>query len=91
MRLEVHVPTMLRDCTGNRARFEIEAITVKDAIRTLLDTYPLLRVHMYTEAGALRKHVLIFYNEDNLAWLSDLDVPVKAGDRLSVVQAVSGG
>lgn len=38
-----------------------------------------------------RKHVLIFFNDDNLAWIADRDVPLKAGDRLQVVQAVSGG
>jgi sulfur carrier protein ThiS len=35
--------------------------------------------------------VLIFYNDDNLATIPDRNVPLRAGDRLLVLQAVSGG
>jgi molybdopterin converting factor small subunit len=38
-----------------------------------------------------RRHVLIFFNDDNLATITDRNVPLKAGDRLLVLQAVSGG
>jgi molybdopterin synthase sulfur carrier subunit len=34
---------------------------------------------------------LIFYNEESIAWLERLDVPLRPGDRLHVLQAVSGG
>jgi molybdopterin synthase sulfur carrier subunit len=46
---------------------------------------------LYTESGELRKHVLIFYNDQSLAWLDRLDIPLQAGDRIMVFQAVSGG
>ena len=39
----------------------------------------------------LRQHVLLFYNDESTRWLDTLDVPLRPGDRLEIVQAVSGG
>ena len=91
MQIEVRVPTMLRSCTNQQARFMLEATTLADALARLVEEYPLLRRHIYDDAGVQRQHVLIFYNDDNIKWLEQLDVPLSRGDRLSVVQAVSGG
>ena len=91
MQLEVSVPPMLRDCTQGRPRFCVDAGTLEEGLRRLLDAYPLLRVHLYDEADRLRRHVLIFYNEENTAWLERLDIPLRPGDRLTILQAVSGG
>ena len=52
---------------------------------------PRLRPHLYDEAMRLRKHLLLFYNDDNLATVVDRNMPLKPGDRLLVLQAVSGG
>ncbi len=91
MEIEVRVPGLLREFTEGQRRFPLEAETLSGAIEALLHKYPLLRVHLYTERGELRQHVLLFYNDDNTKWLERLDIPLKQGDRLSVVQAVSGG
>ena len=89
--VEVHIPGLLRDCTGGNATFGVEAETLDVALRRMLETYPLLRVHLYDEAGALRRHVLIFYNDESIKRMARLDLPLRTGDRLQVVQAVSGG
>ena len=41
-------------------------------------------------AGDLRRHVLCFLNDDNLDWL-DGDPELRNGDRVTVLQSVSGG
>ena len=89
--IEVRLPTILRDCTGGRNPVTIQADTLAEALERLRETYPLLRVHLYDEAGRLRPHVLIFYNEESTRWLERLDVPLRPGDRLEILQAVSGG
>jgi molybdopterin synthase sulfur carrier subunit len=91
MRIEVSVPMMISDCTDGRSTFLLEASTLKEALDNLLVNYPLLRIHLYTEQGLLRKHVLIYYNDDNITWLKELDLPLQNGDKLRVLQAVSGG
>jgi len=87
----VTVPTILRDCTGGHDSVTIEARTLSEALDRMDKDYPLLRVHLYDETGRLRPHVLIFYNEESTRWLERLDVPLKPGDRLEILQAVSGG
>jgi sulfur-carrier protein len=91
MSIEVNVPTILRHCTGGRSSVAIEATTLAEALRNLCATYPQLRVHLYDEEERLRQHVVIFYNMESTRWLESLDVPLKAGDRLDILQAVSGG
>ena len=89
--IEVSVPTILRDCTGGRNPVTIEAVTLAEALERLRETYPLLRIHLYDETGQLRPHVLIFYNDESTRWLEHLDVPLRPGDHLEILQAVSGG
>jgi sulfur-carrier protein len=89
--IEVSVPGLLRDCTGGVVRFPLEAPTLDEAITSLVTTYPLLRLHLYDEQERLRSHVLLYFNEENVAWLENRNLPLKSGDRLAVLQNVSGG
>jgi sulfur-carrier protein len=90
MEITVTVPA-LRDCVGGRTTFAITGAPLDQALRRMRETYPLLRVHLFDEAEQLRPHVLIFYNAESIAWLERLDVALQPGDRLDVLQAVSGG
>ena len=91
MVLEVTVPALLSDCVGGVTTVSVDAPTLAGGLERLMETWPLLRVHLYDERRALRPHVRIFYNGENIAWLPSLDIPLKEGDRLYVLQAVSGG
>ncbi len=91
MEIEVTVPGLLADCVGGRTTFPLSAETLSDALRRMREEYPLLKVHIYDEQEAVRRHVVIFYNERSIAWLPSLEVPLRDGDRIHVLQAVSGG
>ena len=91
MDIEVSVPGLLSDCTGDRTRFVLSADTLAGALQTLVTEYPLLRVHLYDEAACLRRHIVIFFNGDNIRRLESLEFPLKTGDVLDVLQNVSGG
>ena len=91
MLIDVIIPGMLRDSVGGRTKFTIDALTLADALETIQRDFPLLRVHMWDDHGALRQHVLIFLNDEGIRWMPDLDVTLKSGDRIQIVQAVSGG
>lgn len=91
MIIEATVPGLLTDCTGGLAKFRIEADTLQEAIERMFEEYPLLKRHVYTESGSVRKHVMLCYNDQNVAWLERLDTPLREGDKLHVMQLVSGG
>ncbi|MEX1020099.1 MAG: MoaD/ThiS family protein [Litorilinea sp.] len=89
--IEVRIPGLLRDCTDGHGRVVVQATTLEGAVEALLAAYPRLRIHLYDEQGELRRHILLFYNQTNFKELDDTTIPLRAGDRLNVVQAVSGG
>jgi molybdopterin synthase sulfur carrier subunit len=91
MDIEVSVPALLADCTGGKARFTLHADTLQEALDRLFADYPLLKHHVFTEPVKVRKHVLLCYNDDNIDWLESLDIPLRAGDKVFVMQLVSGG
>ena len=57
----------------------------------LWEQYPLLQQHCLLKEGGIRPHVLLFFNDESLAWLDSLDIEIREGDRLTILQAVSGG
>lgn len=85
------LPGLLAACTGGEKVVSIEAETVAESIDGLLSTYPLLKVHLYDESGALRPHVMFLYNDQSIKWLPSLDIPLQPGDKVTVLQLVSGG
>lgn len=89
--ITISVPGLLRDCIGGVARADLHAATAAEAVAVMLDTYPRLRVHLYDEDGRMRDHVFLALNGSSVKRSADLEVPLRDGDRLDVVQAVSGG
>jgi sulfur-carrier protein len=91
MEIEVNIPSLLRDCVGGRGRVAVGGATLEEALGNLFAAHPLLRHHLYQENGRMRQHVLVFYNGENIALLERRDLPLRSGDRIDIVQNVSGG
>ncbi len=91
MTLIVEVPSMLTHCLDDKKQITLPVSNLEEGFKTLWQTFPLLKKSCLTRNGDIRPHVLIFFNEDNICWLDTLDRPVIKGDRLTILQAVSGG
>jgi len=89
--IEVTLPGILASCTGGQKTVTVTAETIAGGFDALIADYPLLRVHLFQESGKLREHVMFLYNGQSTDWLESTDIPLKAGDRLTVLQLVSGG
>jgi sulfur carrier protein ThiS len=81
------MPRMLAELIGGERTVEVTGTTVGEALHTLCLVHPVLRVHLFDEDSRLRTHVRCFQN-DRSAKLED---PLTPGDRITVLQAVSGG
>lgn len=90
-KVEVVLPALLHVSAGGNSSVFVNADTLRGCLDELFLVHPLLRRHLFTESGEQRPHVLFFHNEDNTRWLRSLHVPVKTGDTLTILQAVSGG
>ncbi|MGC4032148.1 MAG: MoaD/ThiS family protein [Tepidisphaeraceae bacterium] len=89
MTIDVTVPGLIADAIGGRY-VSVDAGTLAEALARLA-AHPHVGPLAFDDAGAIRRHVLVFYNDTATRHLPTLDVPLKPGDRLAIVQAVSGG
>ncbi len=90
-KVEVYIPAPLRPYVGNADRVQLEAETVGDAIRALVERYPQLRAQLLDEQGRVRRHVNVFLNDRNVNELGGLDVQVRDNDRILLLPAIAGG
>lgn len=87
----VVLPPLLVGVAGCAREVPLAAATVAEALARLTELHPALKVHLFGETGHLRPHVLCFHNADDTRWRGDLAAPLADGDRVRILQAVSGG
>ena len=87
----LELPSVLAQVVGGVRSFEVRGDTLEEALREAFAAYPALRVHIVDEAGNLREHVLCFHNDENSRWSDQMNHPIQDGDRITILQAVSGG
>lgn len=83
--------SLLRAIVGRGGALVVEGATLEEALADAFRQVPARRVHLLEESGAFRPHVLCFLNEVNTRWLEGLDQPLREGDTITILQAVSGG
>lgn len=89
-RVDVLLPAMLHNVVGAK-KLRVEAATLAAAIEAAFAKAPALRFHLCEDDGRFRPHVLCFLNEDNTREMKSLDVPLKDGDEITFLPAISGG
>jgi molybdopterin synthase sulfur carrier subunit len=77
-----HVPCPPRTVAG---------ATVRDVLEAYFTDEPLVRAYVLDDQGALRKHVVIFVDGQQLISRGDLAQPVSESASLYIMQALSGG
>jgi len=87
MTVKVLIASPLRPYTGAD---EVEAVgvTLGELLNDLDARYPGIRFRMIDEQERVRKHMRIFINGDPV---KDLGHPIRPGDEVAIVQALSGG
>jgi molybdopterin synthase sulfur carrier subunit len=90
-RITLYLPEPLRTYGGGTAELPVSARTVQAVLDDLERTRPALYCNVCDETGAVRRHLNIFVNADNVRDLAGLDTVLKPGDVVTIVPAVSGG
>jgi molybdopterin synthase sulfur carrier subunit len=89
-RATLELPSLLRDVL-REGSLSVEGNTLEEALEDAYARLPGLRVHLCDESGRFRRHVLCFLNDVNTRWLDDTKQPLREGDCITILQAVSGG
>lgn len=91
-RVTLELPALLRNVVGSSGQLPVEGETLQEALEDAYGKIPALRVHLCDESGKFRPHVLCFLNEVNARWLDRPEQHrLHEGDRITILQAVSGG
>lgn len=88
----VQLPAALREYAAGAADLEVHATDVDGVLAELARRYPLLRRHLFNDAGALRDFVRVYLNETDVRDLAGGGAaPVRAGDVILIVPSIAGG
>ncbi len=93
MAVTVRIPSYLASFAGGRNSLELDGspATVADALASLWQLHPSLRVRILDEQGAVRQHINIFVGEEAIRFADGLSTKVPEGAEILIVPAVSGG
>jgi molybdopterin synthase sulfur carrier subunit len=86
--VKVLIPTPLRSYTGERSEVEATGATLAELLADLDARYPGIRFRMIDEQDAIRRHIRIWVNKDEVRTLA---MPLAASDEVIIFQALSGG
>ena len=91
--LKFNVTGFLTDFTGGRHQITIEKTSafVGEALTELWRAYPGLRDRVVNEQGALRPHVNIFVNDENVRRGQMLQTSLPENCEITILPSVSGG
>lgn len=85
------VPAPLRKYCAGEAELAFEAPTVRGLLDALERAQPALHRNVRDETGAVRRHLNVFVNADNVRDREGLDTSLAPGDVVTILPAVSGG
>jgi DNA-3-methyladenine glycosylase I len=87
------IPGPLKEFAAGRSEVRIpsEVTSARDALSLLWNECPGARDRVLTELGAVRPHVNIFVNGENIRYCGGLDARVPPNAEIVIVPAVSGG
>lgn len=91
MAVTVRIPTTLRPISGGNKQVEVAAGSLAEVLASLEAAHPGFADRLLDEAGAMRKFVNIFVDDDDVRYLDGLDTAVKDGITVSIIPAVAGG
>ncbi|MFC4000032.1 MoaD/ThiS family protein [Nocardiopsis sediminis] len=90
MAIEVRIPTILRNLTGDKKAVDGEGATLGELITDLDKNYPGLGARL-SDDGKLRRFVNVYLNDEDVRFTGGLDTELKDGDTVTILPAVAGG
>ncbi|NYH53820.1 MULTISPECIES: MoaD family protein [Nocardiopsis] len=90
MAIEVRIPTILRNLTGDAKVVEGSGTTLDELIADLDSRYPGIGERLVND-GKLRRFVNVYLNDEDVRFVGGLEAKLSDGDNVTVLPAVAGG
>ncbi len=91
MKVKVIIAASLRTFTNRTPEVPLQAQTVQEALRALIDEYPEAAKGLYDENGDLRDFVSVYVNDADIRTLRGIHTALREGDELYLIPAIAGG
>jgi sulfur-carrier protein len=91
MTVTVQIPTALRRLTAGTARITCAATNLGELFSTLDTQFPELKPHLRDEAGATRRFLNVYVNEEDIRFLGGNTYAFQDGDEVLLVPSIAGG
>jgi sulfur-carrier protein len=86
--MKVYIPTPLRSYTKQQSEVDGHGATVAEVLADLDRRFPGIRFRMIDEQDAIRQHMRIFVDGEEV---HGLDSRLTPADEVQILQALSGG
>jgi molybdopterin converting factor small subunit len=86
--MKVIIPSPLLTYTNQSKEVEADGATIAELLDDLNRLYPGIRFRMIDEQDAIRPHMKIFVNGEQVM---GLNIPLQTADEVHILQALSGG
>lgn len=90
-RVRVLLPRSLQAYWEGEASVEVEGRHLGEVLAALGRVRPGLAERVLDDQGRVRRHVLLFLNQEAVGHLAPASVPVRGGDVVHILPSVSGG
>ncbi len=87
---QIKIPTPLRAYTDNSAKVDTTGATVAEALGNLVEQYPELEQHLFSD-GKLRNFVNVFIGDEDIRFLDGVDTEIEADEDLRIIPSIAGG
>ena len=91
MTVTVQIPTALRRLTAGTERITCAATTLGELFSALDTQFPELKPHLRDEAGATRRFLNVYVNEEDIRFLGGNAYAFQDGDEVLLVPSIAGG
>jgi len=82
---------LMRYYIDNQPELAVRGRTVLEALDHAVGQYPALRFHVFDSAGKLRRHLVVFVNDENIRDLQGAETRINENDRLLLLASSAGG
>lgn len=89
--VSIRLPTALEALAGGRSSVDVEAATVRDALRALETRHPAIRPLLRGPDDRVRPHVHLFLDERQVTGDPSVEESIPSDAELRIVPSIAGG
>ena len=87
----VRFPPVMKYYLENQNEFPVQASTVDEIVRVVVERYPAAKAHVLDADGKLRRHFNVFVNGEHIRDLNGMDTVLNENDRVILMASSAGG